>query len=146
MVDSNITTEISFEDIRPDPKGKYLSFQKMVCELAAVDQEYKGRGQFYNFGPGNDGGVEALWRLNDGTAIGYQAKYVLKSIQIDKGDIQQSFKNALNNHPALAVYIVALPCNLTPPIGAEGAESLRFPSGRGGLRSGRITLRTLDGQ
>ena len=61
-----------------------------------------------------------LWLLPDGTKVGYQAKFFLKSGDIDWAQIDKSAEQALTKtHPTLTKYIVAIPCDLTDRRGAK---------------------------
>ena len=68
-------------------------------------------------GAGGDGGVEAYWTKPNGKKTGYQAKYFLRSGDIDWTQIDGSVTQALTTHPELERYIVALPCDLTDRAG-----------------------------
>lgn len=71
-------------------------------------------------GSGGDGGIEAYWVLPGGAEIGYQAKYYLKSGEINWANLDDSVQQALKTHPNLAEYVVALPCDLTDRTGKQG--------------------------
>lgn len=64
-------------------------------------------------GSGGDGGVEAIWNLNDGRKIGYQAKYFLSLGCSQWTQMDKSVQRALCTHPELKTYIFALPRDLT---------------------------------
>jgi hypothetical protein len=64
-------------------------------------------------GAGGNGGVEAYWLCDDGSKVGYQAKFHLKSAEIDWAKIDNSVSQALNSHPELRCYVIAIPCDLT---------------------------------
>jgi energy-coupling factor transporter ATP-binding protein EcfA2 len=100
--------------------GQRLAFEELVCQLArreppAADAEFRRIE-----GAGGDGGIEAYWLLRDGSEIGYQAKYHLKAGDIDWANIDDSVKRALQSHPSLTKYIVALACDLTDRSGKQG--------------------------
>ncbi|NTV47210.1 MAG: hypothetical protein HGB11_11965, partial [Chlorobiales bacterium] len=65
------------------------------------------------------GGVEAYWTKPDGKKIGYQAKYFLRSGDIDWKQVDKSVTQALKSHPELERYVVAFPCNLTDKTGKK---------------------------
>ena len=71
-------------------------------------------------GAGGDGGVEAYWIKPNGKKTGYQAKFFLRSREIDWVQIDGSVTQALTTHPELERYVVALPCNLTDRTGQRG--------------------------
>ena len=74
-------------------------------------------------GSGGDGGVEALWVLKDGKKVGYQAKYFLSLGSSSWQQIDRSVKRAVEVHPELKKYIIAIPCNLTGKKKSEGTGS-----------------------
>ena len=58
-------------------------------------------------GAGGDGGVEAYGVLNDGSIVGLQAKYFLKSIHKSQRDqIEKSIRTAIDVRPSLTRYII----------------------------------------
>ena len=71
-------------------------------------------------GAGGDGGVEAYWTKPNGKKTGYQAKFFLRSGDINWAQIDGSVTQALKTHPELERYIVALPCDLTSRTGRKG--------------------------
>ena len=70
-------------------------------------------------GAGGDGGVEAYWTKPNGRKTGYQAKFFLRSGDVNWAQIDASVTQALTTHPKLERYIVALPCNLTDRAGTR---------------------------
>ncbi|PVZ87431.1 hypothetical protein C9426_12730 [Serratia sp. S1B] len=94
-------------------QGQRESFEELVC-LLAKRQRPEGTVEFQRIeGSGRDGGVEALWIRNNGTKLGYQAKYFLQLGSSQWSQIDESVKRALEVHPELTNYVVALPINLT---------------------------------
>lgn len=93
------------------------TFEALVCQLARrrppVDALEFRRVE----GAGGDGGVEAYWLRVGGAETGYQAKYHLKSADINWQKIDESVKAALANHPKLDHYVIAIPCDLTDHTG-----------------------------
>lgn len=111
---------MDYSRIRGMESGQRLAFEELICQLAhlerpAADAEFRRIE-----GAGGDGGIEAYWLLNDESEIGYQAKYYLKSSEIDWANIDESVAQALAIHPALTKYVVALPCDLTDKTGRQG--------------------------
>ena len=113
--------EINFSEIRGDStNGRRGGFEEFVCQLARkYDDNIEGEFRRIE-GSGGDGGVEAYWLLNDGSKIGFQAKYWLRSGDIDWRQIDKSVKKALLTHPELKEYVIAIPCDLTGRSGAKG--------------------------
>ncbi|MBB2143990.1 hypothetical protein GM921_00705 [Pedobacter sp. LMG 31464] len=61
-------------------------------------------------GAGGDGGVEAYGVFNDGSIIGLQAKYFLRSINKGQRDqIEKSVRTAIAVRPELSCYIICFP-------------------------------------
>lgn len=111
---------IDFAQIRGMKQGQRDSFEELVCQLARRDPP-AGSAEFRRVdGSGGDGGVEAYWLLKDGSEHGYQAKYFTRCGDIDWSQLDQSVSAALEQHPGLRRYTVALPCNLTDRSGKLG--------------------------
>lgn len=111
---------MDYRRIRGMDSGQRLAFEELVCQLArreppAADAEFRRIE-----GAGGDGGIEAYWLLSDGSEVGYQAKYYLKTAEIDWANIDDSVKRALQSHPSLTKYVVALACDLTDKTGKQG--------------------------
>lgn len=102
-----------FKNINAFEQGQRESFEELVC-LLAKRQHPEGMMEFQRIeGSGGDGGVEALWIGNDGSKLGYQAKFFLQLGSSQWSQIDESVKRALDVHPELTNYVVALPINLT---------------------------------
>lgn len=112
---------IDFRNIRgTNVEGQRASFEELVCQLARRTPP-EGALEFRRVqGAGGDGGVEAYWLCRDGSKIGFQAKFHLKSAEIDWNKIGASVRQALDNHPELRRYVVAMPCDLTDATGRKG--------------------------
>ncbi len=111
---------IDFSSINAFNKGPRESFEDLVCVLARREKPENGIDFQANDGSGGDGGVEALWVLNNGRKIGYQAKYFTSIGDSQWAQMDESVKQALKVHPELQAYIFAIPKDLTPPRGAKG--------------------------
>lgn len=117
---------LSFDQIRPTGDGNRLSFEELVCQLARRAPP-KDAAEFRRVeGSGGDGGVEAYWILQNGKKIGYQAKYFLRTKDIDWSQIDKSVGQALATHPELIEYQVVLACDLTDRSGAKGRGKTGF--------------------
>ena len=101
--------------------GQRLSFEELVCQLARRSRPESAKEFRRIEGSGGDGGIESYWLLQDGSEIGYQAKYYLRSREVDWGKIDESVEQALKSHPELKQYVIAIPCDLTDRSGALGA-------------------------
>lgn len=110
---------MDYSRIRGMESGQRLAFEELICQLAHLEQP-TADAEFRRIeGAGGDGGIEAYWLLKDGSEIGYQAKYYLKSSDIDWANIDESVTQALSVHPSLTKYVVALPCDLTDRTGRQ---------------------------
>ncbi|MDM3174405.1 ATP-binding protein [Citrobacter sp. Cf112] len=104
---------LNFSKINAFEMGQRESFEELIC-LLAKREHHEGTMKFQRIeGSGGDGGVEALWVASDGSKIGYQAKYFLQLGHKQWSQIDESVKRALEVHPELTNYVVALPINLT---------------------------------
>lgn len=94
-------------------KGQRESFEELVCVLAKREK-LSGAVKYQRVeGAGGDGGVEALWISEDGAKTGYQAKFFSSLGSSQWSQIDESVKRALEVHPELKRYVVAIPINLT---------------------------------
>lgn len=104
---------VDFSKIRIYKGSQNGGFEEFICQLARRNVPSNPLEFRRIEGSGGDGGIECYWEQKDGYKIGYQAKYFLKSGQIDWTQIDKSVKQALDSHPTLIRYVVALPCDLT---------------------------------
>ncbi|WP_180962732.1 ATP-binding protein [Pseudomonas guariconensis] len=111
---------MDYARIRGKDSGKHLAFEELVCQLARREPQDAGAEFRRVHGSGGDGGIEAYWVLPGGAEIGYQAKYYLKSSEINWANLDGSVRQALKTHPNLTGYVVALPCDLTDRTGKQG--------------------------
>lgn len=110
---------MNFAHINPHGGSKNDGFEELVCQIARALRPIDF-GWFERIeGAGGDGGVEALWHLSNGSKHGFQAKYHLATKDIDWSKIDESVKTALNQHPELTKYVVAIPCDLTGRSGVK---------------------------
>ncbi|HCF3951245.1 TPA: ATP-binding protein [Pseudomonas aeruginosa] len=110
---------MDYARIRGKDSGKHLAFEELVCQLARREPQAAGAEFRRVHGSGGDGGIEAYWVLPGGSEIGYQAKYYLKSSEINWANLDDSVQQALKTHPNLTEYVVALPCDLTDRTGKQ---------------------------
>ncbi|MFN3238827.1 MAG: NACHT domain-containing protein, partial [Pseudomonadales bacterium] len=104
---------LDYSKINSFEAGQRESFEELVCLLAKRERP-NGAIQFQRIeGSGGDGGVEALWIFDDVSKCGYQAKFFLKLGSSQWSQLDQSVKRALEVHPELKTYVIALPINLT---------------------------------
>ena len=112
-LDNKLHMPIRFDDIYPTARGKDDAFEELTCQLARRHRPDTAVEFRRIHGAGGDGGVEGYWVLADGSKVGYQAKYYLKSSEVRWDAIDDSVKTALKLHPELCTYVVALACDLT---------------------------------
>lgn len=111
---------MDYSRIRGMESGQRLAFEELICQLGRRDKP-AAKAEFRRVeGAGGDGGLEAYWLLDDDKKVGYQAKYYLKSSDINWANIDDSVEKALRSHPSLKKYIVAIPCDLTDKSGPKG--------------------------
>ena len=107
--------EIDFYKIRSLAKGQTESFEELSCQLfyrKFVD-EYLNYERYR--GDGGDGGVEAIFFSSDNKKIAIQSKF-WENNRFDSSQINQltkSIDTAMNNHPEIKKYFIAIPFNLT---------------------------------
>lgn len=99
--------------------GQRDSFEELMCVLARRNPPVSALEFQPNEGSGGDGGVEAIWLLANGKKIGYQAKFFLTLGDPQWRQIDESVQQALEVHPELQRYIIALPRDLTPDRGGK---------------------------
>ena len=114
---------LNFNNIRPINGTLNDGFEEFVCQLARKDEILCKKTFVRNGKP--DGGVECYWVLEDGSEVAWQAKYFCKAF--DNSQYQQidsSVKEALNSHPNLRRYIIAVPID-PPDAHIEGRMSMK---------------------
>ena len=111
---------IDLSQIKSFQSGQQDSFEELICQLARRENFPEHSVYKRVYGAGGDGGVEAYWTKPNGKKTGYQAKYFLRSGDIDWQQIDSSVTQALTTHPELERYVVALPCDLTDRTGKKG--------------------------
>lgn len=65
--------------------------------------------------------MECIWVLPDGKKWGIQAKF-FSHLDGKKGQLQDSFEQAMANHPELEQYTFCFPIQLTGPTGARRSQ------------------------
>lgn len=107
---------VDFETIRPLDGSQRKGFEELCCQLARLwTQEHTESAQFKVKGD-PDAGVECYAIPDDGSIIGWQAKYFNtppSSEQLEQ--VTKSFKTALKKHPQLSQYIVCIPVDRADP-------------------------------
>ncbi|WP_462106368.1 NACHT domain-containing protein [Campylobacter concisus] len=89
------------------------AFEELVCQLASL--EFSKDGKFIKVG-NPDAGVECYIIKENGDEIGFQAKYFLSTPQQTQwNQLDSSIKTALEKHPNLKSYYVAIPIDRADP-------------------------------
>jgi hypothetical protein len=94
--------------------SQQTAFEKLCLQL--FSQEPAGEGS--SFVPKNapDAGVEGYWRLESGAEWGLQAKFFLSALGDSQwSQLDESIDRALERHPSLARYIIAIPQDQADP-------------------------------
>jgi hypothetical protein len=120
---------MDYRTILAGDSGQRETFEELVCQIArrlppAPDAEFRRI-----FGAGGDGGVEAVWKLPDGSEHGYQAKFYTESGRVDWSSMDNSVLTALKTHPKLSKMVVAIACTLTGPVAKKSARGRPLTSG-----------------
>ncbi|WP_417536577.1 AVAST type 2 anti-phage system protein Avs2 [Methylophaga sp.] len=106
--------DINFLNIRSYDGSQNNGFEELICQLAHLQKPNEAKAFVRKEGAGGDAGVECYWVLNDGSEIGWQAKFFIGEISSSRwSQIDESFKTALKKHPNLKKYIVCLPLDRT---------------------------------
>ncbi|MEG9327051.1 hypothetical protein V6B16_03815 [Salinimicrobium catena] len=89
-------------------EGQREGFEELVCQLAG-QEKIENQVQFVRIGK-PDGGKECYWELGNGEIHCWQAKYFTNSLTTGQwGQVNHSVKTAIDNHPNLVKYYVAIP-------------------------------------
>jgi hypothetical protein len=111
---------VRFEDVLATGRGKDDAFEELICQLARRLPPDRATEFRRIHGAGGDGGVEAYWVLDDGSEVGYQAKYYLRSSEVRWNAINESVQTSLKLHPKIKTYVIALACDLTDKTARKG--------------------------
>lgn len=103
---------IDWKTIRPYHHSQNNAFEELVCQLARHEKNNSYKRFVRNGIP--DAGAECFWELEDGSEHVWQAKYVF---DMDRAlpQINKSYKTALETHPRMCKFVVALPFDLPDP-------------------------------
>ena len=90
------------------------AFEELVCQLAK-SEPFEDKKGFIKVG-NPDGGVECYIVLENEEEIGFQAKWFLSTPQNAQfKQIEESFKTAIEKHPNMVKYYVAIPLDRADP-------------------------------
>ena len=99
---------IDFNNIRSIKGSKSEGFEEFVCQLARKEK-FPNAKKFVRKGK-PDGGVECYRLLEDDGIVAWQAKYFCKAFDDSQyQQIDRSVREALESHPNLKKYIIAVP-------------------------------------
>ena len=103
-----------FSKIRIHDGSQEKGFEELICQLAHLQKPDNADYFVRKEGAGGDAGVECFWKLKDDTEHAWQAKYFLREMNSSRWDqISESIETALQKHPAITIYYVALPLDRT---------------------------------
>lgn len=99
---------INWNNIRPLENSQNEGFEELVCQIARKEN-IADKKKFIRKGK-PDGGVECLWILNNNDEFAWQAKFFTSRLEESQwGQIDKSVKTALDKHPNLKKYYIAIP-------------------------------------
>lgn len=125
--------EIQFTRIRSlGPGGQRDGYEQFICQQVAQEPPTADAKFVSLHGAGGDGGVECYWTLPDGTEHGWQAKFWTAQADVDKAQLDKSVEAALDQHPKLTMYKIAIPADPTGPSGGRGKSLLEKINDPGG--------------
>lgn len=111
-------SEIDFGKIAPRGGSVESAFEELCCQLASRTRPAGTKFERYR-GNGGDGGVECKTINANGSATGWQTKYVF-DIEGLLRQAQQSLETALSVHADLTCYVVCFPFDLTGKTARKG--------------------------
>jgi hypothetical protein len=125
--------DLDFTRIRSiGPGGQRDGYEQFICQQVAQEPPEAGATFVSLHGAGGDGGVECYWTLADGTEQGWQAKYWATHGAVDKAQLDKSVEAALDQHPKLTKYTIAIPTDPTGRTGRRGKSLLEKINDPGG--------------
>lgn len=138
--------DIDFTRIRSlGPGGQREGFEQFICQQVAQESPAADAKFVSLHGAGGDGGVECYWTLPDGAEHGWQAKYWTTHTDVAKAQLDKSVKAALDQHPKLTKYSIAIPADPTGATGGPGRSLLEKINDPGGWLEGWESLATERG-
>lgn len=103
---------VNWHDITPLNGTQNDGFEELVCQLARKE-EISDKKKFIRKGK-PDAGVECYWILADETEWAWQAKFFTSAMgESQWKQIDDSVVTAINHHPQLKKYFIAIP--IDPP-------------------------------
>ena len=118
---------LDFARIREHRGTQSGGFEELCCQLAALEDPAPG-SRFLRKGVGADQGLECYRTYADSSETGWQAKFFMGGFGTGQvSDVRDSLQRALNAHPRLTKFILALPVDLRDNRSGKGAsEAQRF--------------------
>ncbi|MFC5683161.1 hypothetical protein ACYE2N_04430 [Flavobacterium sp. MAHUQ-51] len=102
---------VNWNNIRPLNNSLNDGFEELVCQLAAREI-ISDQKTFWRMGK-PDGGKECYWYFKNGDLHMWQAKYFTTSLTATQWtEIDKSIITAIDNHPKLKKYYVAIPIDM----------------------------------
>ncbi len=106
--------------------GGYRSaFEGLICQLGRRHPPEASAEFRVIDGAGGDGGIECYWTTRSGAEYGYQAKFHLRSGDIDWRKIDASVEAAMGSHPKLIHMVIAIACDLRDTVPKRRGKSGR---------------------
>src|SRR5690554_4893886 len=113
---------INWNNIRPLNNSLNDGFEELVCQLASREV-ISNQVSFQRMGK-PDAGKECYWELTNGDLYMWQAKYFTTSLSATQwAEINKSVTNAIDNHPKLKKYYIAIPIDM-PDGKVKGRKSM----------------------
>lgn len=113
---------MNWNNIRALQGSQQEGFEELVCQLARKEI-FENQKKFIRKGK-PDAGIECYWILNNDKEVAWQAKYFLTSLEASQWkQIDKSVESALEKHPNLIKYYIAIP-NDPPDARIEGKNSM----------------------
>ncbi|MEU9867834.1 hypothetical protein AB0C87_08300 [Actinomadura sp. NPDC048021] len=138
--------DIEFTRIRSlGPGGQRDGYEQFICQQVAQEPPTTEARFVSLHGAGGDGGVECYWTLPDGTEHGWQAKYWTTHTDVNKAQLDGSVEAALDQHPKLTKYTIAIPADPTGRTGGRGKSLLEKINNTGGWLEGWKSMATMRG-
>ena len=113
---------LNWNNIRPLNNSQNEGFEELVCQLAKKEK-IENKQKFIRKGI-PDAGVECFWILENNNEWAWQAKFFTNSLTSNQwGQLDKSVKTALDKHPNLKKYYIAMP-NDPPDARIEDQSSM----------------------
>ena len=99
---------LNWNDIRVYNGSQDKAFEELICQLAHKETNPLFKKFIRKGTP--DAGIECYWTLSTGKEWGWQAKWFLFSLDSSQwNQITKSIKTAIEKHPNIEKYYIAIP-------------------------------------